>query len=54
MPKDDMAARHKALIDECNAPNTAWTGTPHLKPHDFIERERQTRLLAAILEKLHG
>jgi hypothetical protein len=54
MAKDDMAARHKALIDECNSPNPAVTGPDHSRSPQMIDSDRQTRLLAAILEKLHA
>ena len=54
MAQDDMKARHEALIADCVAPNPGFPGPIHTKKHDVIERERQTKLLAAILEKLHA
>lgn len=52
--KSRLRREHMALIKECTADNGAFTGPTHTKPHDLIERERQTKLLAAILEKLHN
>lgn len=52
MAKEDMRARHLALVEECREDNGAFTGPAYTKPHDLIERERQTKLLAAILEKM--
>lgn len=54
MANDDMTARHKALIEECNAPNPAVFGPDHSRSPQLVEYDRQTRLLAAILEKLHA